>query len=270
MSGFSADWLSLREPYDHQARDSGLLSRVARLAAARALAGEPVRIIDLACGTGSTARAMAGVVPGPQAWRLIDHDPVLLAEARRQTAGLHAVVVDTATADLASDPAVALVEPYDLVVTSAFLDLVSAAWIGRLADALARARKPFYAALTYDGRAAFAPDHRLDGEMIDAFNRHQRTDKGFGPAAGPDGAAATIAAFETRGFTVEYAQSDWRFGPTDQAIQRPMIDGWATAAREIGLAPETVDAWAAARHAAIESGQATMMVGHVDVFAHFA
>lgn len=265
MSGFSADWLGLREPYDHKARDKGLVARVAS-----ALRADPVRVIDLACGTGSTARALAPALRQVQTWRLVDHDPLLLAEARRRTAGLSNITVETTTADLAVDPAVALTEPFDLVVTSAFLDLVSDAWIGRLANALAAARKPFYAALTYDGRAAFSPAHPRDAEMIDAFNRHQRTDKGFGPAAGPDGAMATIAAFEARGFTVEHASSDWLFGPTDQTIQRPMIDGWATAAREIGVAPATVDAWAAARHAAIDAGEATMMVGHVDVFAHFA
>lgn len=241
-----------------------MVARVASLCAGH----DPVRIVDLACGTGSTARALAPAIPVRQAWRLIDYDPLLLAEARRQTTPLSLFSLETATADLSTDPEVAFSDPFDLCVTSAFLDLVSETWIGRLADALARARKPFYAALTYDGRAAFEPAHPLDAVMIDAFNRHQKTDKGFGPAAGPDGAAATIAAFKARGFTVEYAASDWIFGPADQAIQTPMIDGWATAAHEIGVAVDTVDTWTRARHAAIAAGEATMMVGHQDVFAH--
>jgi len=48
MSGFSADWLTLREPYDLRARNPTVLDRVA--ASLEQLSS--VRIVDLACGTG--------------------------------------------------------------------------------------------------------------------------------------------------------------------------------------------------------------------------
>ena len=44
--GFSADWLALREPADHAARDGDLLAAAAQVAGAV--------IVDLGCGTGST------------------------------------------------------------------------------------------------------------------------------------------------------------------------------------------------------------------------
>ena len=48
MSGFSADWLVLREPFDARARDPAVLDAVtASLKAYRS-----IRIVDLACGTG--------------------------------------------------------------------------------------------------------------------------------------------------------------------------------------------------------------------------
>ncbi len=55
MSGFSAEWLKLREPYDLRARNAAVLDTVFNL-----LAGQPsVVLVDLACGTGSTFRALS-------------------------------------------------------------------------------------------------------------------------------------------------------------------------------------------------------------------
>jgi len=45
MSGFSADWLKLREPYDLRARNPAVLDAVAAHLEPRS----PVRVIDLAC-----------------------------------------------------------------------------------------------------------------------------------------------------------------------------------------------------------------------------
>ena len=60
-AGFSADWLDQREPFDAAARDGAAphLSLDARLAAWRPPAGAPLRVIDLACGTGANLRWLA-------------------------------------------------------------------------------------------------------------------------------------------------------------------------------------------------------------------
>ena len=77
MSGFSAEWLTLREPYDLRARNPTVLDAVTA-----ALAGlSPLRIVDLACGTGSTMRALGPFLPAGQSWKLIDNDLGLLAHA---------------------------------------------------------------------------------------------------------------------------------------------------------------------------------------------
>ena len=59
MSGFSAEWLALREPYDLRARNPAVLDAVAAFLKPR----PSVRVVDLACGTGSTLRALSPHLP---------------------------------------------------------------------------------------------------------------------------------------------------------------------------------------------------------------
>ncbi|MGH8620321.1 MAG: hypothetical protein ACREUW_21720, partial [Burkholderiales bacterium] len=77
MSGFSADWLQRREPYDAAAR-SGTLAREFG-AALGPQQSHPKRIIDLAAGSGANFRVLAPLIGGDQDWLLVDHDPQLIA-----------------------------------------------------------------------------------------------------------------------------------------------------------------------------------------------
>ena len=62
MSGFSANWLALREPFDRRARNADVLEAVAGSLKQHI----SVRIADLACGTGSTLRALTSRLPAHQ------------------------------------------------------------------------------------------------------------------------------------------------------------------------------------------------------------
>jgi SAM-dependent methyltransferase len=260
MSSFSAQWLALREPYDRTARNGAVLDA---LAAAFADASNIV-VTDLGCGTGATMRAIAPRLPARQSWRLVDNDEALLEEARNAApagAGITAVVFD-----LARRIEQAL-GGCDLVATSALLDLVSAAWLDRLVASLVRVSRPFYAALSYDGVVALMPESRHDAAVMAAVHRHQRTDKGFGPALGPDAAWAAPERFRDAGFAVLEGRSDWRFGANDREIQMEMLAGWAGAAGEIGVDPSILDEWLRARRDYVTAGRSQMRVGHIDFFA---
>jgi hypothetical protein len=261
VSGFSAEWLARRGPYDRRARNSALLGAVARSFAAYPSA----MIVDLACGTGATLRAISSALPHRQGWRFVDNDLSLLARAR-QAVGAD-VTVRAIPLDLVHDLEAALDGPVDLVTTSAFLDLVSAEWIERLATEIAARNLPFYAALSYDGRVAIAPADPSDEAIIAALNRHQRTDKGFGPALGPAAAAAAIELFERIGYTVVKGASDWVLGPADD-VQAEVLAGLATAAFEIcGVATSAIDRWIARRKIMLAAQVSTLRVGHIDFFA---
>jgi hypothetical protein len=261
MSGFSAEWLSLREPYDSAARNKAVLNAVVDF-----LSGKPaVSIADLASGTGSTFRALSPALKARQDWRLLDNDLSLLARAPPSAPG---IAVTAVAADLIRDLEAAFDRHTDLVTTSALLDLVSEEWLNRLAVEAAARSLPVYAALSYDGGVELSPSDPLDRRIVAAVNRHQKRDKGFGPALGPAAAKAAVAAFERLGYAVISGASDWEFAPEDREIQREVLAGWAQAARETGDPPKPeIEGWLSRRRDLIAAGQSAIRVGHADFLA---
>ncbi|MEM8853082.1 MAG: methyltransferase domain-containing protein [Pseudomonadota bacterium] len=269
MSGdFSVDWLTLRTPADDRARSTRLIETCAARLACRAKDG-PLTIADLGAGTGATWRALSPHLPRPQAWTLIDADTTLLDEAARraEAAGNPDITVDTMTADLMADPTPWRETP-DLVTASALFDLTSRAFIEDFAAKLGAARIPLLAMLTYDGRLELTPTHPDDAMMIDAFNTHQRSEKSFGRAAGPDGAGILAEALAANGARVEVDDTPWLLeSDRGEALMAATLEGWADAARAIlpGDGPR-VDRWLAARLADTR----TLVVGHKDIFADYS
>jgi hypothetical protein len=263
MIGFSANWLALRESHDARARNPAVLNAVVAW-----LAGlTSVRVVDLACGAGSTVRALAPRFPAEQSWRLTDNDLGLLARASAMALSA-GVTLTTVPLDLSRDLETALDGPIDLVTTSALLDLVSEAWLDRLAVETSARSIPIYAALSYDGRIEISPSHMLDAAIVAAVNAHQRRDKGFGPALGPTAARAAIARFESRGYSVVQGAADWVIGPNDRDFQMTLFVDWAGVAREIGdlTVADTIE-WLTSRRDETAAGCSSIRVGHVDVFA---
>lgn len=276
MSGFSAEWLALREPADHAARDPGLLAELGAALAGR----NRLRIVDLGCGTGSNLRALAPALPAPrQDWRLVDHDPALLAaaggrlsawaqqarpdgDALALRAAGRDLSVGLARADLVADLDGALGPAPDLVTAAALFDLASPAFIDRVVAAVAARGAAFYTALTYDGREAWDPPHPADEAVHRAFLAHQRRDKGFGLAAGPDATAELARAFRARGYRVRTAESPWRLAAADARLVAGLAEGIAGAAAEAGVPAAEAGAWLEARR----SG-AACLVGHLDLLA---
>lgn len=263
MSGFSADWLALREPFDAAARAGAPEASLALWAKGR---GAPLRVVDLGAGTGANLRHLAPRLPGAQEWTLVEHDPALIEVGEARLPATGEVRASYERADLVAELEAVLADACDLVTCSALLDLVSADWLDRLVRIVQERDLALLAVLTYDGRVVLEPAHPLDGEVIGLVDRHQRTDKGFGPALGPEAGIALARALYGAGDQPLLALSDWTAEPTDRAFQRALVEGWAQAAREI--APEraeAIDSWCGDRLGAIEGGTARARVGHVDL-----
>jgi hypothetical protein len=249
MTGFSADWLAVREPFDVAARDRALaLEFLARVP-------EHGRIVDLGAGAGSNIGYLHALAAGRR-WRHVDDDPALLAVARTRFAADPGIA---AALEAALDDAAA-------VTCAALLDLVSAAWLAHLADALARRRLPLLAVLTYDGRMVWSPGDAADARVAVAFHRDMARDKGFGAALGPRAADHLADLLRARGASVTLRPSDWRIAATDAAMLDAMRDGIGAAAAASALPDEgdEIAGWRARRAAARPQG---LVIGHLDLAA---
>ena len=158
MSGFSAEWLALREPLDLAARNAAV-----EAAFFDCLPARPLRILDLASGAGSTVAALDGRLPRKADWLLTDHDPDLLKTAAARFEGAGRGNIELRRVDLAADLETLPFADVDAVTTSAFLDLVSEDFLVRLADILALSGKPFLSGWLRVGRKAGLDTARLDG-----------------------------------------------------------------------------------------------------------
>ncbi|MGL4323696.1 MAG: class I SAM-dependent methyltransferase [Beijerinckiaceae bacterium] len=279
---FSADWLALREPVDHAARNGDVLADVVAHFSGR----DHLAIVDLGCGAGSNLRGLALSLPASrQSWTLVDYDPALLDAARASLSAWadHAqaqgeellleksgktLSVDFRQLDLNRDVETVAGWRPDLITAAALFDLVSAPWIARFVATLARYDLPLYTVLTYDGRESWVPPHLHDADIHAAFLAHQGTDKGFGISAGPGAGAIMSKAFAAAGYSVSVGDSPWRIGPAHAELARQLSTGIAHAALETGrVQADAAQAWTNFRHQHAADAAAMALVGHVDLFA---
>jgi trans-aconitate methyltransferase len=267
MSSFSADWLALREPADHRARDPQLAQILAHFLSPRT----NIKLVDLGCGTGSNLRALApDLSPISQHWTLIDHDPKLLETARKQIDAWRELTPVTViecrfeSADLQADIEKVITDDCDVVTAAAFFDLVSESWLDRFVELLAERRPALYTTLIYDGAMRWQPEHPADKAIESAFNSHQLSDKGFGRAAGPDAGDYLVKQLELRaGYHVEIMPSPWKLGTNELPLILATAEGVAQAARETGeLADAEIRSWLDVR-----PNLQSCEIGHFDLLA---
>jgi SAM-dependent methyltransferase len=278
MTGFSAQWLALREPADHRARDASLRDQVVHdLAHLSRVRPGPIKFVDLGCGSGSNLRALAPHMPATQHWTLVDYDPALLSAAKaalvqwadQMVSDQDMLVllkndkhisVKFLCEDLSSHLEDVLALPTDLLTAAAFFDLVAEDWLERFCGLL---RSPLYTVLTYNGQEIWHPPEPMDAAMLKAFHAHQQTDKGFGAAAGPNAVNVMETLLKARGFAVSKAQSPWKLAAADCNLIEQLAIGSAGAVLETKqVSAEEVSAWKKSRSMA-----QTCEIGHTDLYA---
>ncbi|GGG52391.1 hypothetical protein GCM10011374_13940 [Kocuria dechangensis] len=269
----AGDWLALREPADAAAREHSrsLADRLVRHWAGQGPeeAGQdaPVLVVDIGAGTGANRAWLAGHLPGPQRWVLLDHDRGLLehavAAAREEGADVVPVHagVESLERVLAEHPA-----PRRLVTCSALLDLLSRDQIRELARVLSAAGVPALFALTVDGEVHLDPPHHLDAPVLGAFDDHQLR----GELAGPEAVALAAAALQEQGMAVDVQPTPWWIA--EQPWARPLLERFladradAAAEHRPDLTAEA-HAWLRTRLVDCARGRLRATVGHADLLA---
>ena len=288
MSGFDADWLRQRASYDRAARNPALAASFVSALGHRTTA--PLRLLDLAAGTGANFRVLAPQIAQDQDWLLVDNDAALLARLPAEiarwahdnggdcAASPDGVLVRAASGalwrvrmvrvDLAQSLETLDATAFDGITTTAFLDLVSAAWLDRFVAWLTPGARPLLATLTVDGRRLWQPALPDDTLIDQAFRRHQDGDKGFGPSLGPDATQALAARLLSAGHQVHTARADWRITNDDPEMLTRMIEESAAVACEaMPDAATGVRHWRMRRLGQRGHGELAMTVGHEDLFA---
>ncbi len=281
MSGsdaFSSDWLALREPADRAARDMVLAAKLRDWM----IQTGARRILDIGCGSGATPRALAPDLPDATVWTLVDHNPALLTAARERILGWADTAAEDGSAlaigksgkkmrvrlervDLHTVELSDLIQKTnaEIVTASAFFDLASPDFIDAFAKEAREAGAAVYAALTYDGREKWEPGSFAEPQALTAFHAHMRTDKGLGPAAGPQAPTLLEEALTRQGYQVTRAPSFWRLSaPQDSALIRELAYGSVSAVVEALGTPDWLDDWADAR-----SHATRVEIGHADILA---
>jgi SAM-dependent methyltransferase len=255
-----------------------------------AVGGED-EVVDLGCGTGANLRHLAPLLAKAgarrQRWTCIDRDVALLRCLPGRTADWAAAsgiaARETAAgvgldgpgwhceARVRRDDLAARAPEFPeggLVTASALLDLVSARWLEALLRSCHRSRCRTLLVLSYDGRCGLHPSHPDDDLVIDALNRHQRTDKGFGAALGPGAADFAETLCRELGYQVRVAASDWRVGSGEGGLQRALLEGWERAATALHRDQRSrLRDWRSARERWVDNGESTLLVGHRDLAA---
>jgi hypothetical protein len=287
LTSFDVNWLELREPLDQAARSKEL---TVHFIEALNSSPEPV-IMDIGGGTAANFRMLAPQIARNQHWQLIDHDPTLIQHSfiavidwahsrgwESQRLNEHTLIVYTSSGhwtlaadrvDIAKSVEHLSFQNVDAIVTSAFLDLVSADWIQRFSDCLSEVRRPFFATLTVDGRRLWSPAHPDDDWIETLFRLHQSKDKGFGNSIGIEATAAISIALEKANFDVHVESSDWL---VDCQHHKKLLTKLLNDALDISIAMKPSEApriqeWYRLRQSQMQTHKLAYRVGHLDLLA---
>lgn len=270
----ASDWLSLRTPADAAAREDSLplierlvhhWEQLASAGSAGAGTDAPVVVVDIGAGTGANRAWLAGRLPGPQRWVLLDHDRTLLdqavAAAREDGTDVVPVLagIDQLDRVLEEHPG-----PRRLVTCSALLDLLTREQVQELTRVLAQADVPALFALTVDGEVHLDPPHHLDAVVLGAFEDHQHR----GELAGTEAVPLVAEALREQGMDVDVVPTPWWVTdqPWAQALLERFLADRADAAVEHrpDLAAEA-HAWLRTRLVDCARHKLRATVGHADV-----
>ena len=281
---FDVDWLNERYPFDVEARDKALETKMLAL-----LADKPiVTLVDVGAGTGSNCLYFISKLSQHQKWFLIEQNTDLKKATIRRLkdyASYHKYSFDqqqdhikikapkkNIEVTIINDSLLNMetcvdVSKVDIVTANAVFDLFSEAQLIQLVNIISKHQLTFYHTLSYQGMF-FEPDDPFDKIFIDTYNEHMERPQAFGKALGTKANACLLTLFEAQPCTITTATSTWQIEPNDLKMHYYLLNFMENALGEMNLPPakqQNFEKWVQRKKELIITAQQRLKVEHLDV-----
>ncbi len=282
---FDRDWLQERYPFDAEARDKVLESKVLTHFDEQSV----LTLVDVGAGTGSNCLYFIEQFSQNQKWYLVEQNEALQKATIRRLkdfAAYHKYDFDRkkntvtiksikkkVTVTIINDSLLNLsdlvdLKKVDLVMANAVFDLFSAAQIEQFVNIIVDNQLAFYPTLNYEGMV-FLPSDPFDEVFIDQYNGHMERPQAFGTALGKNASQYIVELFEAKKYQISTAESTWRIEPDDIKMHYYLLNFMENALGELDLAPAmqaNFEKWVQRKKDLIITRQQRLEIGHLDIF----
>lgn len=250
---FDIDWLNERYPFDAEARNKKLETKVKDHFAEK----ETLTLVDVGAGTGSNCLYFMDQFTQSQKWYLVEQNEKLKKATIRRFkdyAAYHkysfekkknqlkisslkkSVEINLITDSLLNLPDLVDVKKVDVVLANAVLDALTAPQIKAFSQILLDHQLSFYATLSYRGMT-FIPDDPFDDVFIDAYNQYMERPQKNGKILGEKALPMMVDFIKEHGGTVATAPSIWKVESDDIKMHYYLLNFMENALGEMELDP---------------------------------
>ena len=248
---FDKDWLNERYPFDVEARNKELQTKVLQHLEGK----EKLVLVDVGSGTGSNCLYFVEKLLQNQKWYLIEQNEYLSnATIRRlkEYASYHkyeferkkksikiTAITKTIEVVLINDSMLNLdalldVTKIDLLTANAVFDLLSEEQIEQFSNIIINNKIPFYATLNYQNMTFF-PEDPFDDIFISIYNNHMERRQVFGKAMGKNAPQFILAIFEKENWLIDSLSSNWNVERDDIKMHYYLLNFMENALAEMNL-----------------------------------
>lgn len=282
---FDRDWLQERYPFDAEARNKTLESKVLAHFADQ----DQLTLVDVGAGTGSNCLYFIDQLPQNQKWYLVEQNEDLKKATIRRLKDFAAyhkynfdrkkdkitiksikkkIEVTVINDSLLNLPDLVDLKKVDLVLANAVFDLFSKTQIEQFVNIIMDNQLAFYPTLNYEGMA-FLPADPFDEVFIERYNAHMERPQAFGTALGKNASQYMVDLLEAKKCQIDTAVSTWNIEPDDIKMHYYLLNFMENALVELKLAPamqENFERWVQRKKDLIITRQQRLEIGHLDIF----
>lgn len=285
---FDRDWLQERYPFDAEARNKTLESKML----ANFSNQSSLTLVDIGAGTGSNCLYFIDQLPQNQSWYLIEQNEGLKKATIRRLKDFAAYhkydfnqkknkvtiksIKKKIEVTLINDSLLNLAQlvdlkQVDLVLANAVLDLLSKAQVEQLVDIIVNHQLVFYPTLNYDGMT-FLPTDPFDDIFIDSYHQHLERPQEHGIPLGKNVSQYMLDLLAEKKCQIDTATSTWKVDRDDIKMHYYLLNFMENAIAEMDLAPAkqvNFEQWVQRKKDLIIMRQQVLEVEHLDIFVRY-